>query len=73
MISEPGPSSSSQTVVEGIRLRAPAAAVLDDPVRLVELDDRRVHPDERRGDVGSGTGRRRRPRRTRSGSGGSRR
>ena len=72
VVSEPGPSSSSQTVVAGIRLRAPAAAVLDDPVGGVEPRRSRCpsRPTAAAGRAGSGR-RRRRPR-TRSGSGGSR-
>ena len=62
MVSEPGPSVSSQTVVDGDPVGAAAAAVLDDPVRLLELDDRRVHPDRAQRRRRRGSGRRRRPR-----------
>ena len=67
MVSEPGPSLSSQSVVGGDAVGAAAAAVLDDPVGRLRLDDRRCPSRPR------GAARRResaRPRRRRPGRSG---
>ena len=50
VVSDPGPSSQLPDRGRGDPVRAPAAAVLDDPVRLLELGDRRVHPERARGE-----------------------
>ena len=45
MVSAPGPSVSSQSVIEGIRLARPPRPCSTSRCGLVGLDDRRVHPD----------------------------